>query len=73
MTYDELLDINNLMQIPDRAVNHKRQLHAHALFRAARLERDRRNRELADRLKAAGNRLVWRNFEINTRRYPEER
>src|SRR5439155_1519413 len=56
MTHEELLDIDELMQGGD---NHARQLRAHALWSAAKLVRGQGHRELADRLKAAGNRLVW--------------
>ena len=58
----ELLDIDELLQ---RGTNHTRQLRAHALWSAAKLERQQGNRELADQLKAAGNRLVGQNFRNN--------
>jgi hypothetical protein len=61
MTHEELLNIDALMQGPNQA----RQLRAHALWSAAKLGRRQGNRELADRLKAAGNRLVHKNFQIN--------
>ena len=63
----ELLDFDELMQ---RGTNHTRQLRAHALWSAAKLERQQGNRELADRLKAADNRLVHKNFQVNN---PPER
>ena len=50
--------------------NQARQHRAYALWNAAKLERRQGNRELADRLKAAGNRLVAQNFQVNN---PPER
>ena len=67
MTNEELLDIDELMQ---RATNQARQFRAYALWDAAKLERQQGNRELADRLKSAGNRLVQKNFQANN---PPER
>ena len=67
MTNEELLDIDELMQ---RGTNQARQLRAYALWDAAKLERQQGNRELADRLKSAGNRLVHKNFQANN---PPER
>jgi DNA-directed RNA polymerase alpha subunit len=64
MTREELLDIDDLMQAAHTRSNHARQLRAHALWSAAKEERKQGNRELADRLKAAGNRLVFKNQNL---------
>jgi DNA-directed RNA polymerase alpha subunit len=69
VTNDELLEIDELMQRSDPESNNARQLRAHALFAAAKLERGQGHRELADQLKATGNRLVEKNFQAN---YPPE-
>ena len=50
------------MSHPD---NHKRQLEAHRLWRAAKIERAKGNREEADRLKHTGNALVNENWRQN--------
>jgi DNA-directed RNA polymerase alpha subunit len=61
MTHEELLDVDDLMQATHAESNHARQLRAHALWSAAKKEREQGNRELADRLKAVGNRLLFKN------------
>jgi hypothetical protein len=58
----ELLDIDELLL---QGSNQARQFRAYALWSAAKRERQQGNRELADRLKAAGNGLVHKNFQAN--------
>ena len=68
MTNEELLDIDALMM---QGSNQARQHRAYALWSAAKLERQQGHRDLADRLRAAGNRLADQNFQVNNP--PEQR
>jgi DNA-directed RNA polymerase alpha subunit len=60
MTNEQLLNIDELMASWDNTARHHR---AMALYTAAKLERRQGNRELANRLKTAGNRLMGRNYD----------
>jgi DNA-directed RNA polymerase alpha subunit len=60
MTNEQLLDIDELMASGDNTARHYR---AMELYTAAKLERKQGNRELADRLKAVGNRLMHKNYK----------
>jgi hypothetical protein len=65
-----LLDIEPLLQRTDNQSNHARHRRAMELFTAAK-ER-RRVGERADRLKAAGNKLMWRNDPMSQTRIQKD-